>query len=211
MALTSEEQNRRRNDSRVKYITEHICRYDSGKPYVFVSYKSDEWEKVLGDIVYELVHDYGLNVYFDGDFNGHNPLWTEQFPENMEASNCRGILAFVDDLYTTSYATLMELLYSQAGCQNSEPPFDPIVKPVVTINLGKLTIIYDKSDTGLGTKAYENGEANLHWEDEKNLFDELFGKATKAEIIKNTVKPYKKSKGKLSNCVRRCPRKFWHI
>lgn len=198
MALSNAEKERRRNDPRVKDITERICRHNSGKPYVFISYKSDEWERVLGDIVHKLVMDYGLNVYFDGDFNGHNPLWTEQFPQNMEADNCKGIIAFVDDAYTTSYATLMELLYSQVGCQQSEPPYNSVEKPVVTINLGTLTMIYDKSDTGLGTQFYEDGEANVHWKDEKDLFDELFRKADKFEIISNTVKPYKKAKEKLN-------------
>lgn len=198
MALTNGEKERRRNDPRVKYITKRICRYNSGKPYVFISYKSDEWEKVLGEIVYKLVKNFGLNVYFDGDFNGHNPHWTEQFPENMEADDCRGVIAFVDDAYTTSYATLMELLYSQAGCQQNTPPYDSIAKPVVTINLGTLTVIYDKSDTGLGTQSYEDGEANVHWKDEKDLFDELFRKAAKFEIINNTIKPYKKAKEKLN-------------
>ena len=84
----------------------------------------------------------------------------------MEAENCKGIIAFVDDAYTTSYATLMELLYSQAGCQQNKPPYDTIPKPVVTINLGTLTVIRDESDTGLGTPSYEDGEANIHWKDE---------------------------------------------
>ena len=46
-----------------------------------------------------MVKEHGLNVYFDGDFSGHNPLWTEQFPENMELGNCRGVVAFIDDTY----------------------------------------------------------------------------------------------------------------
>lgn len=50
-----------------------------------------------------MVKEHGLNVYFDGDFSGHNPLWTDQFPENMESGNCRGVVAFIDDAYTKSY------------------------------------------------------------------------------------------------------------
>lgn len=46
-----------------------------------------------------MVKEHGLNVYFDGDFSGHNPLWTDQFPENMESGNCRGVDAFIDDAY----------------------------------------------------------------------------------------------------------------
>ena len=53
-----------------------------------------------------MVKEHGLNVYFDGDFSGHNPLWTDQFPENMELGNCRGVDAFIDDAYTKSYVQL---------------------------------------------------------------------------------------------------------
>lgn len=53
-----------------------------------------------------MVKEHGLNVYFDGDFSGHNPLWTDQFPENMESGNCRGVVAFIDDAYTKSYVQL---------------------------------------------------------------------------------------------------------
>ena len=49
-----------------------------------------------------MVKEHGLNVYFDGDFSGHNQLWTDQFPENMESGNCRGVVAFIDDAYTKS-------------------------------------------------------------------------------------------------------------
>jgi hypothetical protein len=198
MALSNAEKERRRNDPRIKDITERICRYDSGKPYVFISYKSDDWERVLGDIVHKLVMDFGLNVYFDGDFNGHNPIWTQQFQENMDADNCKGVIAFVDNASTTSYATLMELLYSQVGCQQNEPPYARMPKPVVPINLEPLKIIHDKSDTGLGVQYYEDGTTNIHSEAEKDLFDRLFKKAEKYEIISNTVKPYKKAKEKLN-------------
>lgn len=120
MALSKEELNERANDEQVKYIKSKICNKDKDKPYVFISYKSDDWKVVLKDIVYRLVSEYGLNVYFDGDFDTHHSLWIEQFPDNMENSLCRGVLAFIDDKYATSYATLLELMYSQAGCRNGD-------------------------------------------------------------------------------------------
>lgn len=46
-----------------------------------------------------MVKEHGLNVYFDGDFSGYNPLWKDHFPENMESGNCRGVVAFIDDAY----------------------------------------------------------------------------------------------------------------
>ena len=194
MGLSKEELIRRREDKNVNYIVDHICNKDSGKSYVFISYKSDDWEQVLQDIVYKLVKDYGLNVYFDGDFNGHNPLWTEQFPENMNSENCKGVLAFVDDKYACSYATLMELLYSQVGCQETEPPYNLIKKEVVPVFLSKLTLIKDKGNTGLGVNTFDNKEVNLHAKAEKELFDRLFKKAEKLEVLDNTINPYKNAK-----------------
>lgn len=75
-----------------------------------------------------MVKEHGLNVYFDGDFSGHNPLWTEQFPENMEPGNCRGVVAFIDDAYTKSYATLMELKILVL-CEGSVNAFVITAKP----------------------------------------------------------------------------------
>ncbi len=195
MGLSAEESQRRRDDERVKYITKHIRNADSDEDYVFISYKSDDWERVLGDIVYKLVKVYGLNVYFDGDFNGHNPLWTEQFPENMEAKNCLGVLAFIDDLYTQSYATLMELLYSQAGCQDGNIGYEVVKKPVIPVYIGQISNICDTSDTGLGVGYYDDGKVNPHAAAEKELFEELFETASESPgILKNTKRPYKKEK-----------------
>lgn len=75
-----------------------------------------------------MVKEHGLNVYFDGDFSGHNPLWTDQFPENMELGNCRGVDAFIDDAYTKSYVTLMELKILVL-CEGSVNAFVITAKP----------------------------------------------------------------------------------
>ena len=85
---------------------------------------------VLGDIVYKLVKEHGLNVYFDGDFSGHNPLWTDQFPENMESGNCRGVVAFIDDAYTKSYVQLCVERFLVMLMLN-----DNVYGVVVTINI----------------------------------------------------------------------------
>lgn len=69
-----------------------------------------------------------MNVYFDGYFSGHNPLWTDQFPENMELGNCRGVDAFIDDAYTKSYVTLMELKILVL-CEGSVNAFVITAKP----------------------------------------------------------------------------------
>ena len=186
MGLSEKELQERRGDEHVKLLMKNITNKDTGKPYVFISYKSDDWKVVLHEIVYELVTEYGLNVYFDGDFNGHNKLWTDQFRENMEAENCLGVLAFVNDAYATSYATLMELLYSQVGCQDQN--YNTVPKPVVTINLSKLSQIKDTDNTGLGV-----GNDNIHAEAEKRLFDELFQEAAERKILKKTVSPFNRT------------------
>lgn len=76
-----------------------------------------------------MVKEHGLNVYFDGDFSGHNPLWTDQFPENMELGNCRGVVAFIDDAYTKSYATLMELFNELFDKAVEAKILDKTIKP----------------------------------------------------------------------------------
>lgn len=191
MGLTEEEKLRRKNDEHVRYIANNICNKDGNKPYVFVSYKSDDWEVVLHDIVYTLVKKYHLNVYFDGDFDDHNPLWTIQFPDNMEDPLCKGVLAFIDNKYATSYATLLELMYSQAGCQDEDYNF--VHKKVVPINLEQLRQISDMSDTGLGKEVFEDNTVNVHAEDEKKLFDQTFQTAcNQFDIFKTSQKPYMK-------------------
>lgn len=191
MGLSQEELIERKNDERVKDITSKICNKDGDKPYVFISYKSDDWKIVLKDIVYRLVNDYGLNVYFDGDFDTHNSLWIEQFPQNMNSPLCRGVLAFLDDKYATSYATLLELMYSQAGCQDEDNEYEFYHQKVVPVNLDKLTSIKDKSDTGLGKSVYEDDTKNIHAEDELTLFNDTFDTACDTfNIFKKAKKPY---------------------
>lgn len=188
MGLSAEEKERREQDEHVKYITEHVCNKDGDKPYVFISYKSDDWEIVLQDIVYRLVKEEGLNVYFDGDFGGHNSHWTTQFPKNMEDPKCKGVLAFLDDKYATSYATVLELMYSQFYCQDSEYQF--VKKEVIPVNLGHLTVIKDKSDTGLGKTESPDGGKNPKAADEKKLFDEAFQSGCQEGIFVRSKKAY---------------------
>lgn len=62
MGLSKDGLLKRKNDEHVKYITSKLCNKDGDKPYIFISYKSDDWEIVLHEIVYRLVKDYHLNV-----------------------------------------------------------------------------------------------------------------------------------------------------
>lgn len=196
MGLTNEQEKAREEDANVRYLSKNICNKDGDKDFVFISYKSDDWEIVLKEIVYKLVKEYGLNVYFDGDFKDNNPHWTTQFPDNMESDKCKGVLVFLDDKYATSYATLMELMHSQFGCQDAYYNF--VRKPVVPINLVKaLSVINDESDTGLGQSVYFNGEKeikNIKAPDEQALFDDDFDIGCEKNVIKKTKKSYLKNK-----------------
>lgn len=193
MGLSDAEKERRRTDEHVEYIRKHVCNKEGDKPYVFVSYKSDDWEIVLQDIVYRLVKDYHLNIYFDGDFDVHNSHWTTQFPENMADPKCKGILTFLDDSYATSYATLLELMYSQCSCfekmtdkETQKEKLVHIKKQVVPVNIGKLSIIINDEDTGLGKDSYHDGErwiTNPKAVTEKTLFDKTFKRGEKLGVL----------------------------
>ncbi|MCI9023898.1 MAG: hypothetical protein HFG92_05555 [Dorea sp.] len=185
MGLSWEEKERRKNDSHVRSI--QITDKDSGKDFLFISYKSDDWEVVLHEIVYELHKNHGLRVYFDGSFDEHNALWIDQFPDNMDHPRCKGVLAFIDDKYATSYATLLELMCSQSEGGDRDERL-----PVIPVNLGTLTEISDEGDTGLGLKTFEDGTKNINAEEERALFDDLYVELKEKSII--TGRRYKRGR-----------------
>lgn len=183
--MTNEENKRRSTDANVNYIKSNICDRTGNESYVFISYKSDDWETVLHDVVYRLVKDYGLNVYFDGSFDSHNSLWINQFPENMGDYKCKGVIAFFDDKYATSYATLMELLYSQTK-KAAMGKANPNGLPIVPIDLAKLTNItgeQGQKDTGLGVDTYEDGSVNVNAASEMDLFSKSFRELVQRHIL----------------------------
>lgn len=83
-------------------------------PYIFISYKSDDWKIVLDEIVRTLVNNYSLRVYYDANFDKNNKLWCKNMVDAMETESCKGILAFLSDNYANSYACVMEMLNSTA-------------------------------------------------------------------------------------------------
>jgi hypothetical protein len=187
--MTSDEMRKREEDEHVRYVKEHLCDRSGDKEFVFISYKSDDWRVVLRDIVYTLLTKYGLNVYFDGSFDSHNSLWIEQFPENMKDYKCRGVLAFIDDKYATSYATLLELMYSQRYV------VDENGLPVVPVNLDKLTRIdgaYGQENTGLGLKFYEDGTKNINAKSEEELFAKTFEELKERDLLGKAKYSYEK-------------------
>lgn len=189
MGLTEKQKKERSNDPNVKYIVENLCDKDKDKDYIFISYKSDDWKVVLQDAVYRLVKDYGLNVYFDGSFDIHNSSWVRQFPANMDDPKCKGVLAFVDNKYATSYATLLELMFSQLGCLNDRYRLKP--KPVVHVRLEDLETPKEKANTYLGWRTLEDGTINELAEDEYDFFVKTYtnGDTNSNKIFKEAKRP----------------------
>ena len=154
-------------EEKIGYLKEHICNKDGDKDYLFISYKSTDKELVLGEIVYKLVYDYGLNVYFDGDFDKHNADWIEQFRSNMESPHCKAIITFIDTAYLTSYATLMEVVYSQTAALRSLKPKDQFPIYTVSINNGWAEVLAEEKNEDIGlNKEYIEGNKNLTAEKE---------------------------------------------
>ena len=100
----------RMKDNKYKELV--VTKSGEDKPYVFISYRSYSWKKVLTEIVYKLQKEYGLRIYFDKDFASETNTWVEQFQKNMNSPFCKAFICFFDEGYVTSYATLIELMHA---------------------------------------------------------------------------------------------------
>ena len=78
------------------------------KPYVFVSYASDNWEIVFKNAVVPLQQKYGLRVYADKAFDKVNDKWIVPMLRNIRGADV--IVAFVSQSYIESYSCFLELL-----------------------------------------------------------------------------------------------------
>lgn len=181
--MKDKEKRERSKDKNVTAI--RITKRDSEniKPFVFVSYASDDWRMVLHEIVYRLNQVYGLRVYFDREFDINNENWTTQFPYNMRSPFCKAILVFYSDSYRRRYATLMELMCSKTK----------IVKdiPLIPVNLGRLKQLTDYEQevvTGLGKEEW-NDNTNNHAEEELELFHQFYDEL-KESAKYSRIKPF---------------------
>ena len=136
--------------------------------------------------------EYGLNVYFDGDFDVHNDIWIWQFPENMKSYDCKGVIAFLDPAYTVSHATAMELMYSQTidASYGTKEECLPVV-PIYLDNL-RITSEQEQINTGLGCREYPDGTINEFALKEKELFDSTFDELLDRDILGKSKHYYKK-------------------
>ena len=190
-------------EEKIGYLKEHICNKDGDKDYLFISYKSTDKELVLGEIVYKLVYDYGLNVYFDGDFDKHNADWIEQFRSNMESPHCKAIITFIDNAYLTSYATLMEVVYSQTAALRSLKPKDQFPIYTVSINNGWAEVLAEEKNEDIGlNKEYIEGNKNLTAEKENKQLNTDIDALD--ELLRKEIRKlyYEKAKLKKGNCYK---------
>lgn len=198
----------------------YVVDKNSGSDYIFISYSSKDWKRVLYDIVYDVCTKKGLKVYFDTKFDTASDSWLTQFRNNMNDGHCKGVLAFVSSNYKTSYATLMELMASQETSESEK-------KPVLPIYIDSLAVS-DYSNTGLGTERFADSSTNDLWRQELKLFNELFLSIVddpentvidKSDYAKNVL--YKKSDSDCKNCqsykepldytALECNSKYWEL
>lgn len=78
------------------------------KPYVFISYASNDWESVFKQAVVPIQQQYGLCVYADRAFDKLNDKWIVPMLRNVRGSDL--MVAFVSQNYIESYACFLELL-----------------------------------------------------------------------------------------------------
>lgn len=147
---------------------------NSGEPYVFISYKSDD-RLIMLKIIHKLNTVYGLRVYYDKEFAVNNELWVEQMEDNMSSAKCYGMLLFLSKKYFMSYAACMEMMHSQTShCFMKRRKQENEYLPLVPVNLVPWPIFSDDEldkDTGLQHDKIMN--VNAEKEAFINYYEEL--------------------------------------
>ena len=102
----NEAQKKERSEYLEKYL--EITECSQRKPYVFISYASDNWETVFKSAVVPMQKKYGLRVYADKAFDKVNDKWIVPMLRNVRGADA--MIAFVSQSYIESYACFLELL-----------------------------------------------------------------------------------------------------
>lgn len=133
------------------------CSAKGEKDYVFISYKSDDWEVVLNKVVRYMVENYGLKVYFDKNFDSDNDSWVKNMKDAIATRKCRAVLAFVSKKYMVSYACLMELLTarSKLAQMNKDNHKKLQIIPIIIDHSGSVQEAMSKSGEPLDIKEWE--------------------------------------------------------
>lgn len=132
MGLTDKEK-----EERTRYIHENIkiTKASDKKPYVFVSYKSDDWRDVFENVISKLQRDYHLRIYCDRDFETNNDSWLDTMRQQLQSGYCRGVLAFFSENYISSYAALLEILTAQTD-ETADYTYNEDVVEIIPVFLG---------------------------------------------------------------------------
>lgn len=95
---------------RAEYLEKNliITECSQRRPYVFISYASDNWEIVFKNAIVPLQRKYGLCVYADKAFDKVNDKWIVPMLRNIRGADV--VVAFVSQRYIESYACFLELL-----------------------------------------------------------------------------------------------------
>ncbi len=102
--------NEAQKKERSEYLEKNlaITECSQRKPYVFISYASDNWEAVFKSAVVPMQRQYGLRVYADKAFDKVNDKWIVPMLRNARGADV--IIAFISQSYIESYACFLELL-----------------------------------------------------------------------------------------------------
>lgn len=183
--MTDEQKEARKKSAElghINWIRKNCLRTKDGKDdYVFISYKSDDYEEVLDKIVFEVCKKYGLRVYFDTAFDEDSKSWIEQYYDNMCSTKCKAMIAFIDDAYYSSYATLLEMMSRKTAAAGGDFEFDSLF--FLPINLGPIHDIVSDDNTGLGTERFSNGRINNNAGLELQKFNEVFSEVAAADTF----------------------------
>lgn len=181
--MTDEQRDARKlsaESGHIKWIKDHCLRtWKSGEDYVFISYKSDDYERALDDILYRTCQKYGLRVYFDVAFDDGADSWINQFYDNMCSKNCRAMIAFLSNKYYSSYATLMEMMARKTRKAGGDSHFDTLF--FLPINLEDIVERTSDDNTGLGTARFSDGRENHLALKELEQFNKLFKQLAKKD------------------------------
>ena len=88
---------------------------DSGREYIFISYASQDWERVYPCVL--ALRELGVRAFIDTNFQ-RDKGWLKNIEDRLfNDSRCRGMVAFVSTGYLGSYACLAELLANRTETQ----------------------------------------------------------------------------------------------
>lgn len=137
----NEEQRKERSEYLEKYL--NITECSQRRPYVFVSYASDNWETVFKTAVVPMQRKYGLRVYADKAFDKVNDKWIVPMLRNIRGADA--VVVFVSQSYIESYACFLELL---TAVNNR--------KPVVFVSLEDSLRLGDTTDQPIIERGAKN-------------------------------------------------------